>query len=155
MTINRLGLLVGVSFGFTLTAARLTDYDVIHRMLKFQDWQPFWIMGSAVGVAMPLLWIMERRGLVTPLGGRLAFSRSAISRNHITGSMLFGTGWAIAGTCPAPALAMIGSGRILGLVTVAGIFGGVLLRDMLVVRGAGSVPAASAPPVAQPAAIGI
>jgi uncharacterized membrane protein YedE/YeeE len=152
VTINRLGLLFGIIFGFTLTGARLTDYDVIHRMLKFQDFEPFLIMGSAVGVAAPMLWLMERHGMVTPLGGRLAFSRSAISRHHITGSILFGTGWAIAGTCPAPALAMIGSGRVLGLVTVAGIFGGVLLRDVVVAREAARV---AAPPVIEPATIGV
>ncbi|MGI8644547.1 MAG: DUF6691 family protein [Thermomicrobiales bacterium] len=155
MTINRLGLLFGVIFGFTLTAARLTEFDVIHRMLKFQDLEPFWVMGSAVGVAMPLLWIMERRGLVTPLGGKLTFSRSAISRHHFTGSMLFGAGWAIAGTCPAPALAMIGSGRILGLFTVAGIFAGVVLRDWVVTRGAVTAPASPPSLVGEPAVIGV
>ncbi|HEV2106720.1 MAG TPA: DUF6691 family protein [Thermomicrobiales bacterium] len=152
MTINRLGLLFGVIFGFTVRGARLTDYDVIHRMLKFQDLEPFLIMGSAVGVAAPLLWMMERRGWVTPLGGKLTFSRSSISRHHVTGSMLFGTGWAIAGTCPAPALAMIGSGRVLGLVTVVGIFGGVMLRDAVVAREATRV---AAPPVIEPATIGV
>ena len=43
--------------------------------------------------------------------------------------MLFGLGWAIAGPCPAPALVMISSGALLGLVAIPGIFLGLHLRE--------------------------
>ena len=53
---------------------------------------------------------------------------------HLKGGAIFGLGWAIAGTCPAPALVMISSGAALGLVAIAGIFLGLHLRERQVVR---------------------
>ncbi len=37
MTMNRVGLLAGCAFGLRLSDSRLTDYDVIPRMLLFRD----------------------------------------------------------------------------------------------------------------------
>jgi len=67
--------------------------------------------------------------VVTPLGGELRLSRSKPEPHHIKGGALFGVGWAIAGTCPAPALVMVSSGAMLGLVAMAGIFIGLHLRE--------------------------
>lgn len=50
-------------------------------------------------------------------------------RHHIRGGALFGVGWAIAGTCPAPALVMVSSGTLLDLVAISGIFFGFRLRE--------------------------
>ena len=47
------------------------------------------------------------------------------------GSLLFGAGWSIAGTCPGPVTAMIGEGRVGGLYVVAGLLGGVALQAAL------------------------
>ena len=143
MIINRVGLFAGAAFGFLLTGARLTDYDVIHRMLLFRDWQPFLVMGSAVLVAAPLLWALQLRGWTTPLGGPLRLTPAAIAPHHVSGSVLFGMGWAVAGTCPGPALAMIGAGRLMGVVVVAGIFAGITLRDAVAARGARAERAAA------------
>jgi len=127
--IQGIGLLFGLAFGFTLAAARLTEFDVIHRMLLFRDPAPFLIMGSAVVVAAPTLRLLHRLGWETPLGGKLTLSASPIERHHILGSLVFGTGWAVAGSCPGPALAMIGTGRVMGIAIVTGLFCGIALRD--------------------------
>jgi uncharacterized membrane protein YedE/YeeE len=96
----------------------------------------FLTMGSAVAVALPLLWLLRRRSWTTPLGGPLALIPARIERKHIYGGVVFGTGWAIAGTCPAPALAMVGAGGVMGVFVVLGLFGGILLRDRVVERAA-------------------
>jgi len=127
--IQGIGLVFGLAFGFTLAAARLTEFNVIHRMLLFRDPAPFLIMGSAVVVAAPTLRLLHRLGWETPLGGKLTLSGSPIQRHHICGSLVFGTGWAVAGSCPGPALAMIGTGRVMGIAIVTGLFCGVALRD--------------------------
>jgi uncharacterized membrane protein YedE/YeeE len=126
---NVLGLLFGLGFGFVISAARLTDYDTIHRMLLLQEPDVYLLMGSAIAVALPLLRVLQSRGWVTPFGGRLQLSPSPVRRNHVLGSAVFGTGWAVAGTCPGPAVAMIGTGNLLGLLVVGGLFGGILLRE--------------------------
>ena len=131
---NLAGLLVGTAFGFLIAAARLHDYDVIHRMLLLQELDVFLLMGTAVGVAAPLIWLLRRRGWRTPLAGPLTVPSSRVERKHLLGAAVFGTGWAAAGTCPGPALAMTASGNLLGIPVMAGLVLGMLLRDRLQAR---------------------
>lgn len=140
---NRVGLLIGFAFGFLIAAARVNDYDVIHRMLLLQEFDVFLLMGSAVLVAAVLLWILGRLGWQTPFGGRLQVSRSRVERKHVYGALVFGTGWAIAGTCPGPALAMTASGSLLGLLVMAGLFTGLTLHDKIAAARAADARATS------------
>ena len=122
---------VGIAFGFLVAAARLSEYQVIHDMLLLREPDVFLLMGSAVAVAAPILLILERKRWRTPFGGALVVARAPIARNNVTGAAVFGAGWALAGTCPVPALAMTVSGSALGLCVAAGLFGGVALRDRM------------------------
>lgn len=129
MKLNLLGLTFGLMFGAVLAASNLHEYDTIHSMLRFDELDVFWFMASAIAVSAPLLWLLERRGLRTPFGGALSLSRSKPQRHHIKGGALFGVGWAIAGTCPAPALVMLASGAWLSLLAIPGIFLGLHLHQ--------------------------
>ena len=129
MKLNLIGLLFGIAFGGILAGAQLHEYDTIHSMLRLDEAYVFLFMGSAIAVSMPLLWLLEKRGVETPFGGSLALSQSMRDPNHLKGGALFGVGWAIAGTCPAPALVMVSSGAMLGLVAIPGIFLGLYLRE--------------------------
>ena len=129
MKLNMIGLLFGALFGGILAGAQLHEYDTIHYMLALEEYYVFAFMGSAIAVSMPLLYLLERRGWDTPYGGALELSRSRPDANHLKGGALFGIGWAIAGTCPAPALVMVSSGAMLGLVAIPGIFFGLWLRE--------------------------
>ena len=41
-------------------------------------------------------------------------------KRNVLGAVVFGGGWAIAGTCPGPAIAMSTGGSVMGLVVMAG-----------------------------------
>ncbi len=127
--LNVMGGLFGAGFGFVLGAARLHEYDTIHKMLRFDELDVYLLMGSAIATSLPLLWWLERRNTTTMFGGRIALSRSKPQRHHLIGGALFGAGWAVAGTCPAPALVMLSSGAGLALVVIVGLFLGLHLRD--------------------------
>lgn len=127
--LNLFGALFGAGFGFVLGAAHLHEYDTIHKMLRLDEYDVFLLMGAAIGTSLPILWLLERRGVTTKFGGKLALSRSKPQRHHLIGGALFGAGWAIAGTCPAPALVMLSSGASLALVAIMGLFIGLHLRD--------------------------
>lgn len=138
-------LAVGVPFGFVLVGSGLADYDVIHDGLLFREAHLYLMMVSAVGTAAPLLWLLQRRGWRTPLGGRLRVERSAPARNNVQGGLVFGTGWALAGTCPGAVAAMVAGGGLLGLIVMAAIPLGILLRDVVSDRRAVvALPAAAA-----------
>ncbi len=126
---NTIGLLFGMAFGGLLAGANLHEYDTIHAMLRLDEPDVYLLMASAIGVSAPLLWWLERRGVITTFGGRLSLSRSMPQRHHLQGGALFGVGWAIAGTCPAPALVMVSSGALVGLVAIAGLFIGLQLSQ--------------------------
>lgn len=127
---NLVGLLFGAGFGFVLAAANLHEYSTIHNMLSLKEADVFLLMGGAIAVSLPLLWLLERKKVRTALGGPLQLSRSKPNRRHVVGGALFGMGWAISGTCPAPALVMLASGAGLAIVTVVGLFTGLELRDI-------------------------
>jgi uncharacterized membrane protein YedE/YeeE len=123
-----------VAFGFGLGAARLNDYDVIHNMLLLREPDVFLLMASAMAVALPALWLLERRRWNTPTDVLMRLSRSKIERKHVFGSAVFGTGWAITGACPGTALAMPAAGVVLGLPVIAGVVAGQILRESIALR---------------------
>ena len=82
----------------------------------------------------PLLYLLRRRGWVTPLGGPLVLPRRPIRRANLTGSAVFGAGWALTGSCPGPALASVAGGNIVGIWVMAGLFSGIWLYETLAAR---------------------
>ncbi len=135
MRLNLVGLLAGALFGGLLAGAQLHEYDPIHAMLRLDEPDVFLLMGSAIAVSAPLLFVLERRRAQTLFGGEFRLSRSKPQKHHYQGGALFGIGWAVAGTCPAPALVMVSSGAMLGLIAIPGIFLGLHLAE----RAAGGV----------------
>ena len=67
----------------------------------------------------------------------IAWTLERPQSRHVVGSMVFGVGWSLAGTCPGPVAVMIGQGRLTGLVVVAGLLAGVSLQGGLAKRRAG------------------
>jgi uncharacterized membrane protein YedE/YeeE len=132
--VSRLALALGAAFGLGLGAARLNDYDVIHNMLLLREPDVFLLMGSAMAVALPALWVLERTAWHARGGALMRLSRSNIERKHVFGSAVFGSGWAITGACPGTALAMPAAGVILGLPVIAGVVAGQILRESIVSR---------------------
>jgi uncharacterized membrane protein YedE/YeeE len=137
MKVNLIGLAAGVAFGFILAWARLTDPLVIRDMLLLRDAHVFWIMGSAILVAAVgcrVLLVSGVRSLLT--AEPIQWSVARPEPRHVLGSVLFGTGWSVAGTCPGPVAAMIGEGRLAGLIVAAGILVGVLVQVLVGPRAA-------------------
>lgn len=135
-------LLVGIGFGAVLVAARLNEFDTIHKMLLLQELDVFLLMGSAIATAAPILSWLRRSHWRTPSGSEIAVPKEAVQRKHVVGAVVFGTGWAITGACPAPALLMAATGTIMGLPVMTGLMLGAALRDSV------------ATPVDQPVAAG-
>jgi len=134
---NIIGLAFGAMFGGILAAGSLHEYDTIHNMLKLNEFYVFGFMGSAIVIATIGLGILESRNTKTRFGGTIALQRSDVKVNHLKGGVIFGSGWAIAGTCPAPVLVMLTSGVFLSLIVIAGIFIGLSLPNKQAPSGFG------------------
>jgi uncharacterized membrane protein YedE/YeeE len=120
---SALYLFFGVIFGFVLSRSGAADYDMIQGMFLFQRFQLYGIIGVAVLVTMPGLWLLKRRGRIFG-GAPLEIDVKPLHRGNLIGGLLFGIGWSMAGMCPGPILVNIGEGKIYALAALAGALTG-------------------------------
>jgi hypothetical protein len=126
-------VVLGAIFGFILSRSGAADYYFIQGMFLFTNLQLYGIIGVAVLVAAPGVWLIKQRGR-TLFGRRIEIELKPLHRGNITGGVLFGIGWSLAGMCPGPILVNIGEGKIYalaalaGALTGAGVFGTVYQR---------------------------
>src|SRR5262245_56400647 len=112
-------VLLGVVFGFVLSRSGAADYNYIQSMFLFESFQLYGIIGTAVVLTAPGLWLVKRGGR-TALGSRLSIEQKPSHRGTIAGGLLFGIGWAMAGMCPGPILVNIGEGKLYAFAALAG-----------------------------------
>jgi uncharacterized membrane protein YedE/YeeE len=118
------GLLVGLVFGVVLSWSGMSDPDVIRGALLFEESYLFLFFASAVLVASVGVRLLRgRRSLLTR--ERIDWRSTPVQRRHIAGSVLFGTGWALADACPGPIATQLGQGIIWSLFTLAGVVVGI------------------------------
>src|SRR6185436_19045113 len=112
-------LVLGTIFGFVLSRSGAADYNYIQSMFLFRSFQLYGIIGTAIVLTAPGLWLIKRRGR-TALGKPLKIELKPEHRGNIVGGLLFGVGWSMAGMCPGPILVNIGEGKIYALAALAG-----------------------------------
>ena len=118
------GLLVGLVFGVVLSWSGMSDPDVIRGALLFEESYLFLFFASAVLVASVGVRLLRgRRSLLTR--ERIDWRSTPVQRRHIAGSVLFGTGWALADACPGPIATQLGQGIVWSLFTLAGVVAGI------------------------------
>ena len=116
-------ILLGTIFGFILSRSGAADYNYIQGMFLFEQFQLYGIMGTAVALTAPGLWLLKRYGRT--LGGRrLEIEVKPLHRGNIVGGLLFGVGWSMAGMCPGPIFVNLGEGKIYAAATLAGALAG-------------------------------
>jgi hypothetical protein len=112
-------LVLGTIFGFVLSRSGAADYDFIQGMFLFDNLQLYGIIGTAVVLTAPGIWLIRRRGR-TLAGQPLRIELKPLHRGVVVGGLLFGVGWSIAGMCPGPILVNIGEGKVYALAALAG-----------------------------------
>jgi uncharacterized membrane protein YedE/YeeE len=116
-------VVLGTIFGFVLSRSGAADYNFIQSMFLFKSFQLYGIIGTAIALTAPGLWLIKRRGR-TALGQPLTIELKPQHRGNIAGGLLFGIGWSMAGMCPGPILVNIGEGKIYALAALAGALAG-------------------------------
>lgn len=118
-------LVFGTLFGYFLSKARATDYDTIVDMFMMRDFQLYGVIGVAILVTSLGLYQIRGGNLTTRSGEPLKMDRLDWEPKRLTGAFLFGSGWALTGTCPGTCLAQIGEGKLVAFATAFGILAGV------------------------------
>ena len=129
--------LFGAGFGFVLAWAQLTDPDRIRQMLLLEDAHYYLMMATAFAVGTVGTRALRARRSRTLLTHELVtVANPPLERRHITGSVIFGLGWAITNACPGPIAAQLGQGLWWGALTFVGFLAGARLQGELTLRRA-------------------
>jgi len=123
----------GTAFGFVLSRSGAADYDFIQQMFLLESFQLYGIIGTAVLVTAPGLWLLKRRGR-TAFGAALSVKPKPRHPGNVVGGVLFGVGWSITGMCPGPILVNVGEGKLYALGALAGALVGAALFGVLYER---------------------
>jgi uncharacterized protein len=120
--------LFGGAFGFLLSWGQFTSPDRIRDMLLFEDLYLYEMMFSAMAIGFIGIRLLRRfhvRALVS--GDLVAWVTERPARNHVVGAFLFGIGWAVTDSCPAPIAGQLAQGVWWSIATLAGVFVGIEL----------------------------
>ncbi|MEX1188965.1 MAG: DUF6691 family protein [Bacteroidia bacterium] len=117
-------LIVGTLFGLTLTKTEAVSWFRIQEMFRFQSFHMYGIIGSAIAVAMISLLIIKRYKIKSLHGEEIVIPDKKFNKGIIFGGTIFGMGWALAGACPGPLYALIGSGYLsISVVILSALIG--------------------------------
>lgn len=128
MAVRLAALTCGVVFGFLISWGQFIDPDRIRAMLLLEDPYLYVMMAAAVvvgTVGSRLLRGLRARALLT--GEPISWETDRPQRRHVVGAAVFGLGWAIADSCPAPIAGQLAQGTMWSLFTIAGVCAGVLV----------------------------
>ena len=113
---------LGTIFGFILSRAGATTYDNYANLFLFKNFQLLWVISFAILVGVAgMIYLMRIAPLTLFTKQALSFEKKPLRRGLIFGSLLFGVGWGLAGSCPGTAPAMLGEGKLMALFSILGI----------------------------------
>lgn len=125
-------LFIGIIFGIVMFKSEAASWFRIYEMFQFQSFHMYGIIGSALGLGVLGIYLIKKFHLNSIDGKPIKFvpKEKSFSR-YIYGGIIFGLGWALAGSCPGPIYTLIGAGYISIIVVLIGALGGTFLYGLL------------------------
>jgi uncharacterized protein len=117
-------LIVGAVFGMVFVKAEILSWFRIQEMFHLHSFFMYGAMMAAISVGMISVWLIKRFRIKTIHGEPITFENKKFSRGQIFGGLIFGTGWAITGSCPTSLFVQIGSGYSAIFVTLLSALAG-------------------------------
>jgi len=125
-------IISGLVFGLGLLASGMTDPAKVKGFLDVAGaWNPSlaFVMAGAIAVGLVAFALARRRQTAWSGATIVLPASTAIDAPLVTGGVLFGIGWGIAGFCPGPALVALASGSGAAGLFVIAMLAGMLLHD--------------------------
>jgi uncharacterized protein len=126
-------LVFGIGFGFILSRGGATTPELYSTMFLFEDFHLMFLMMTAMSVGI-IGYFLLRKFEVKPLltDGEMRFDKKQMTKHLVLGSLLFGMGWGLSGTCPGTAAAMVGEGRGVAIFAFLGAMLGTYIYGIFV-----------------------
>ncbi len=128
---NFLFLLLGIIFGTTLIKADAVSWFRMQEMFRFQGFQMYGIFMTAIPTAAISVFLIRKFNIKTLDGEPVKIIDKKFNWGIVYGSILFGIGWALTGTCPGPIYVQIGSGLTIALLTLLSALAGTWVYSYL------------------------
>lgn len=132
---------VGLLFGLGIAISGMGNPA---KVLNFFDiagsWDPSlaFVMGGALAVTLPGYYlVMKRSGPIATELFQLP-TKSDIDLRLVSGSVIFGVGWGIAGFCPGGALPILGVGGVEVMIFAASLVAGIAIAKFATTPRAGT-----------------
>ncbi|CZF81116.1 hypothetical protein GCE9029_02406 [Grimontia celer] len=114
MLFRLIALLSGFLFGLGMMISSMVNpAKVIGFLDVFGQWDPSlaFVMGGALMVFLPGYFLFIRKQPKPTFATSFSVSQNQeIDKKLVSGSLIFGVGWGMAGICPGPAITALGSG---------------------------------------------
>jgi uncharacterized membrane protein YedE/YeeE len=117
---------LGCLFGIVLIKAEVVSWFRIQEMFRFQSFQMYGVIMSAVAVAAVSIVLLKRAGATTLAGEAISIPAKQLGKGYRygIGGTLFGVGWALTGACPGPLFALTGAGMSVYVVAALSALAG-------------------------------
>lgn len=130
---NFLAFVFGSIFSVGLMFSGMSNPEKVLDFLDlFGDWDAslaFVMMGAIAVAFIPFQKAVRAQQPKTVFNESIELpSNQKIDKKLITGALLFGAGWGIAGICPAPSFTLIGLGYYQGLYFIIAMLVGVWIH---------------------------
>ena|SRR5690554_1599053 len=129
-------LTIGTFFGMVMYKSEAASWFRIYEMFHFQSIHMYGLMGSALAVGIIAVQYIKRKNVKDSNGNPIVIAdkEKGVSQ-YLIGGIIFGLGWALAGTCPGPMFVLAGAGYFPILVVIIGALLGTwfygLIKDRL------------------------
>ena len=124
--------LFGLIFGLGLIISGMADPAKVQGFLDLaHPWDPSlaFVMAGAIFVGVMGFAMAKRRQYAFCGAPMMMPTRPDIDKPLLTGSLVFGLGWGLAGICPGPGLVLLGAGYAKGAGFVAAMLVGMWWVD--------------------------
>jgi len=125
-----IGLISGLLFGSGMIISGMVNPDKVIAFLDITgNWDPSlaFVMGGALAVFSPIyhFFIKKRKHAIS--GDKFSWtSNTTIDGTLISGAVIFGIGWGLAGFCPGPVVTSLGGGSNIILAFILSMIVGMV-----------------------------
>ena len=121
-------ILVGFVFGIVLTKSEAVSWYRIYEMFQFQSFHMYGIIMIAVLTGVIGIQLIKKFNVKDYSGEPIKIENKEPSTvRYLIGGLIFGLGWALAGSCPGPIFILIGAGFSTVIIVLLGALLGTFL----------------------------
>ena len=118
-------VIVGFFFGIILIKSEAASWYRIFEMFHFQSFHMYGIIATAVISGVIVLKLIKYKKAKDYKGNLIIIAdKEKAWKKYLFGGVFFGLGWGLAGSCPGPIYALLGTGIYgIGVVFIGALIG--------------------------------